>query len=151
MEQGQMEQTRSAFGKYATIIALTDQKTALNLLPDFKHFKVVTGKVGSMDLKKVISSVETAAKRGNLINADVYRETHALYHAIIEAVEGVTRGRLSVGEVMRTVGLSFSIVRGNPYEDPSEGEWLAVCFYGTIGAPIKGKEHEALGLGINHI
>lgn len=151
MEQGQMGQTQGAFGKYATIIALTDQKTALKLLPDFKNFKVVTGKVGSMDLKKVISSVETAAKRGDLINADVYRETHALYHAIIEAIEGVTRGRLSVGEVMRTVGLSFSVVRGNPYGDASEGEWLAVCFYGTIGAPIKGKEHEALGLGINHI
>lgn len=142
---------RNVFGKYATLVALTDQKTALQLQPEFKDFKVVTGKVGSMDLKKVISSVETAAKRGGLIDSDAYRETHALYHAIIEAVEGVTRGRLSVGEVMRTVGLSFSVVRGNPYEDSREGEWLAVCFYGTIGAPIKGKEHEALGLGINHI
>lgn len=144
-------QTRGAFGKYATLVALTGQKTAVQLHPEFKSFKVVTGKVGSMDLKKVISSVETAAKRGDLIDADLYRETHALYHAIIEAVEGVTRGRLSVGEVMRTVGLTFSVVRGNPYEDSQEGEWLAVCFYGTIGAPIKGKEHEALGLGINHI
>lgn len=142
---------RNVFGKYATLVALTDQKTALQLQPEFKDFKVVTGKVGSMDLNKVISSVETAAKRSGLIDSDVYRETHALYHAIIEAVEGVTRGRLSVGEVMRTVGLSFSVVRGNPYEDSREGEWLAVCFYGTIGAPIKGKEHEALGLGINHI
>ncbi len=91
-----------------------------------------------MDLKKVISSVETAAKRNQLIDGEMYRETHALYHAIIEAAEGVTRGKLSVGEVMRTVGLF-------------EGEWIAVCFYGTIGAPIKGKEHETLGLGINHI
>ncbi|MGQ0454435.1 hut operon transcriptional regulator HutP, partial [Bacillus sp. SS-TM] len=23
--------------------------------------------------------------------------------------------------------------------------------YGTIGAPVKGSEHEAIGLGINHI
>lgn len=142
---------QKAFGKYATLAALLGQKTALELMPEHEEFKVITGKVGSMDLKKVISSVETAAKRNELINPDIYRETHALYHAIIEAAEGVTRGKLSVGEVMRTVGLSFAVVRGCPYEDPNEGEWLAICFYGTIGAPIKGKEHETLGLGINHI
>lgn len=139
------------FGKFATLVALTDQKTALGICPQFDSYKVVTGKVGSMELKKVISSVETAAKRGGLIHSDIYRETHALYHAIIEAAEGVTRGKLSVGDIMRTVGLSFSVVRGRPYTETREGEWLAVCFYGTIGAPIKGKEHETLGLGINHI
>ena len=32
-----------------------------------------------------------------------------------------------------------------------EGEWVAVALYGTIGAPVKGSEHEAIGLGINHI
>ncbi|MFC3419316.1 hut operon transcriptional regulator HutP [Salinicoccus hispanicus] len=142
---------QQAFGKYATLVALTDADTALGLMPEYKSFKVVTGKVGSMDLKKVISSVETASKRNQLINGDIYRETHALYHAIIEAAEGVTRGKLSVGEVMRTVGLTFSVVRGRPYPETAEGEWIAVCFYGTIGAPIKGKEHETLGLGINHI
>ncbi|GAB3068408.1 hut operon transcriptional regulator HutP [Salinicoccus sesuvii] len=142
---------QQAFGKYAALVALTDADTAFGLMPEYKSFKVVTGKVGSMDLKKVISSVETAAKRNQLINGDIYRETHALYHAIIEAAEGVTRGKLSVGEVMRTVGLTFSVVRGRPYPETVEGEWIAVCFYGTIGAPIKGKEHETLGLGINHI
>lgn len=151
MEHEHTEQNRRAFGKFATLVALTNEETALELSPEFKDFKIATGKVGSMDLKKVISSVETAAKRGFIIDADTYRETHSLYHAIIEAAEGVTRGKLSVGEVMRTVGLSFSVVRGEPYEDSREGEWLAVCFYGTIGAPIKGKEHETLGLGINHI
>ena len=142
---------QKSFGKYATLLALLGEKPALELMPDHREFSMVTGKVGSMDLKKVISSVETAAKRNELINPGIYRETHALYHAIIEAAEGVTRGKLSVGEVMRTVGLSFSVVRGYPYEDQNEGDWLAVCFYGTIGAPIKGKEHETLGLGINHI
>lgn len=146
-----IETHQRAFGKYASLVALTGEKTALELMPEHRDFKVTTGKVGSMDLKKVISSVETAAKRNDVINGEVYRETHALYHAIVEAAEGVTRGKLSVGEVMRTVGLSFSIVRGSPYSDPAEGEWIAVCFYGTIGAPIKGKEHEALGLGINHV
>ena len=139
------------FGKFTTLVALTDEATALNILPHFESFKVMTGKVGSMDLSKVIASVETAAKRGGIINEDVYRETHSLYHAILEALQGVTRGDLSVGEIMRTVGLRFSIVRGNPYDLNAEGEWIAVCFYGTIGAPIRGKEHEALGLGINHI
>ncbi|SEV92780.1 hut operon positive regulatory protein [Aliicoccus persicus] len=142
---------QQSFGKYATIIALLGEEQAAQLLPDFKNYKVVSGKVGTMDLKKVISSVETAAKRNNVIDESVYRETHALYHAIIEAAEGVTRGKLSVGDIMRTVGLSFSVVRGRPYQEQTEGEWIAVCFYGTIGAPIRGKEHETLGLGINHI
>lgn len=145
------QSTHREFGKFTTLVALTDEKTALGILPDFDSFKVMTGKVGSMDLSKVISSVETAAKRGGLIDGNIYRETHSLYHAILEALQGVTRGDLSVGEIMRTVGLRFAIVRGNPYDSDDEGEWLAVCFYGTIGAPIKGKEHEALGLGINHI
>ncbi|MHC0551373.1 hut operon transcriptional regulator HutP [Salinicoccus sp. CNSTN-B1] len=142
---------QQSFGKYATLTALVNQETAQQLMPEYASFQVTTGKVGSMDLKKVISSVETAAKRNGIINGEVYRETHALYHAIIEAAEGVTRGKLSVGEIMRTVGLTFSIVRGRPYTEDAEGEWIAVCFYGTIGAPIKGKEHETLGLGINHI
>ncbi|CAD2072350.1 hut operon transcriptional regulator HutP [Phocicoccus pinnipedialis] len=139
------------FGKFASLVALTDEDTARSLMPEFKNFRVITGKVGTMDLKKVIASVETAAKREGLINGDFYRETHALYHAIVEAIQGVTRGDLAVGDIMRTVGLEFSIIRGEPYAEDSEGEWLAVCFYGTIGAPIRGKEHEALGLGINHI
>ncbi len=142
---------QQAFGKFATIIALLGEDEARKLLPEFKDYTVVSGKVGTMDLKKVISSVETAAKRNAVIDEEKYRETHALYHAIIEAAEGVTRGKLSVGEIMRTVGLRFAVVRGRPYTDQNEGEWIAVCFYGTIGAPIRGKEHETLGLGINHI
>jgi hut operon positive regulator len=69
----------------------------------------------------------------------------------MEALYGITRGQMQLGSVMRTVGLRFAVVRGNPYEDETEGEWLAVAIYGTIGAPIKGLEHETLGLGINHI
>ena len=139
------------FGKFASVVALTDEDTARSLMPEFKSFRVITVKVGTMDLKKVIASVETAAKREGIINDEVYRETHALYHAIVEAIQGVTRGDLAVGDIMRTVGLEFSIIRGKPYVEDGEGEWIAVCFYGTIGAPIRGKEHEALGLGINHI
>src|SRR5699024_3029425 len=139
------------FGKFASLVALTDEDTARSLMPEFKSFRVITGKVGTMDLKKVIASVETAAKREGIINDEVYRETHALYHAIVEAIQGVTRGDLAVGDIMRTVGLEFSIIRGNPYVEDGEGEWIAVWFYGTIGAAIRGKEHESLCLGINHI
>lgn len=116
-----------------------------------EEFQTCTGKVGTMNMQKVISAVETAVKRTGLIKEDVYRETHALYHAILEALEGVTRGQLAIGETMRTVGLKFAVVRGRPYSSEEEGEWIAVAFYGTIGAPVKGLEHEAIGLGINHI
>ena len=69
----------------------------------------------------------------------------------MEALLGVGRGVASFGTQLRTVGLRFAIVRGRPYSNSEEGEWLAVAFYGTIGAPVKGFEHEALGLGVNHI
>lgn len=101
------------FGKFASLVALTDEDTARRLMPEFKSFRVITGKVGTMDLKKVIASVETAAKREGIINDEVYRETHALYHAIVEAIQGVTRGDLAVGDIMRTVGLEFSIIAVN--------------------------------------
>ncbi|WHY73350.1 hut operon transcriptional regulator HutP [Fictibacillus enclensis] len=110
-----------------------------------------SGKVGSMESNKIVAAIETAAKKNEVINGSVYRETHALYHAIMEALHGVTRGQVQLGTVLRTVGLRFTVVRGQPYEQPEEGEWIAVALYGTIGAPVKGLEHEAIGLGINHI
>ena len=116
-----------------------------------EHIEYCQGKAGSMEVQKVIAAVETAAKRNGIISEDVYRETHALYHAILESLQGVTRGQIGVGNMMRTVGLRFAVVRGAPYDRPEEGEWLAVAFYGTIGAPVKGLEHETFGLGINHI
>lgn len=117
----------------------------------FENIEFCQGKAGSMEVQKVIAAVETAAKRNGIISEDVYRETHALYHAILESLQGVTRGQIGVGNMMRTVGLRFAVVRGKPYSRPEEGEWLAVAFYGTIGAPVKGLEHETFGLGINHI
>lgn len=110
-----------------------------------------TGKVGSMESNKVVAAIETAAKKNQVIKGGIYRETHSLYHAIMEALHGVTRGQVQLGTVLRTVGLRFAIVRGQPYEQAEEGEWIAVALYGTIGAPVKGLEHEAIGLGINHI
>ncbi|MDP5275960.1 hut operon transcriptional regulator HutP [Chengkuizengella axinellae] len=133
-------------GKQAMLLLLSEDES---YIPD--DWISCTGKVGTMDSQKIVAAIETAAKNNGIINGDIYRETHALYHAIIEALHGITRGQLSIGSVLRTVGLRFSIIRGNPYEKQQEGEWIAVALYGTIGAPIKGLEHETMGLGINHI
>ncbi|WP_121603760.1 hut operon transcriptional regulator HutP [Virgibacillus sp. Bac332] len=138
-------------GKIATLLAMLDEQERASYQSIVPDVQICEGKVGSMDMQKVISAVETAVKRSKLIQEGVYRETHALYHAILEGLEGVTRGQWAIGEMMRTVGLRFVVVRGNPYVNPEEGEWIAVAFYGTIGAPIKGLEHEAVGLGVNHI
>jgi len=114
-------------------------------------FQFCQGKTGSMETHKVVAAIETAAKRSGVISTEGYRETHSLYHAIMEALHGVTRGQVQLGSVLRTVGLRFAIVRGKPYAAEAEGEWIAIALYGTIGAPVKGSEHEAMGLGINHI
>lgn len=138
-------------GKLAVLLATLEESEAVHFQPLFNDLHYCQGKVGAMNMEKVIAAVETAAKRKNIIIESLYRENHALYHAILEALEGVTRGQFAIGDMKRTVGLRFAVVRGKPYSDDREGEWLAVAFYGTIGAPIKGLEHEVMGLGINHI
>lgn len=140
--------SKNLIGKNALLLVLAETEPEAELANDFRH---CLGKVGSMEAHKVVAAVETAAKKNGIINPDIYRETHALYHAILEAIEGVTRGQIQLGSVLRTVGLRFAIVRGNPYDSSEEGEWIAVAFYGTIGAPVKGLEHEVVGLGINHL
>ena len=145
--------SKNLIGKNALLLVLSEDEPN----SDYKHsleqlqWKYCLGKVGSMESHKVVAAVETAAKKNGLVKQDVYRESHALYHAILEAMEGVTRGQIQLGSVLRTVGLRFSIIKGNPYDSIEEGEWIAVALYGTIGAPIKGLEHEVVGLGINHI
>jgi hut operon positive regulator len=117
-----------------------------------KGFRFTIGRVGAMDMNKVVAAIETAAKNNKIIDSDKYREVHALYHAIIEAIQSVGRGVVQFGEILRTVGLTFSIVRGKMTGTVEhEGEWIAVCVYGTIGAPKKGFEHETIGFGFNHI
>ncbi|MED0754343.1 hut operon transcriptional regulator HutP [Bacillus amyloliquefaciens] len=114
-------------------------------------WKVCLGRVGSMDAHKVVAAIETASKKSGVIQSEGYRESHALYHATMEALHEVTRGEMLLGSLLRTVGLKFAVLRGNPYESEAEGDWIAVSLYGTIGAPIKGLEHETFGVGINHI
>ncbi|WP_406946330.1 hut operon transcriptional regulator HutP [Halobacillus sp. SY10] len=138
-------------GKIAMLLSALESDDLGFISEDLEHVSYCQGKAGSMEVQKVIAAVETAAKRNGIIAENVYRETHALYHAILESLQGVTRGQIGVGNMMRTVGLRFAVVRGKPYDRKEEGEWIAVAFYGTIGAPVKGLEHETFGLGINHI
>ncbi len=112
-------------------------------------FRIVTGRVGTMEVHKVIAAIETAASREGLIGSE-YAEEHALYHAIIEALHGVGRGQIALGTILRSVGLRFALVRG-PRLPEDTTSWIAVALYGTIGQPIKGNEHEIVGLGINHL
>ncbi len=140
-------------GRNAILVAFMEDGEEESFLQHLNDLgcRVCKGKAGSMSLQKIVAAIETAAKRENVIQEGVYREMHALYHAIMEAMHGITRGEAQLGEVLRTVGLRFAVVRGRPYDNKDEGEWIAVALYGTIGAPIKGLEHEAIGLGINHI
>ncbi len=145
--------SKNLIGKKALLLVLMEDDAGPAFIEAQRDpaFKICVGRVGSMDPQKIVVAVETAAKRSGLINDDIYRESHALYHAIIEALHGVTRGQLELGTILRTVGLRFSVVRGNPYQEAAEGEWIAVALYGTVGAPIKGSEHETVGMGISHI
>jgi hut operon positive regulatory protein len=115
-------------------------------------YQLIKGRVGSMSTEKIFAAVETAAQREGLIRKDFYRDTHALYHATLDAFVGICRGQLGLESMLRTVGLIFAVVRGpRSSEDHQDGDWLAVVLYGTIGAPVKGYEHETIGLGLNHV
>jgi hut operon positive regulator len=117
----------SRIGKYAVLLAMcTEHDEFTFTLPS--QWSSCVGKVGSMDSQKVVAAIETAAKREGIIMSDGYRETHALYHAIMDAMSGVTRGQVQLGSLMRTVGLRFAVVRGNPYEELEEGDWIELLF-----------------------
>jgi hut operon positive regulatory protein len=114
-------------------------------------YKAICSQVGSMQMEKVIASIETASRREGIIS-DTYRDEHALYHSILDALAGVCRGQLALDNVLRTVGIKYSVIIGPKASDHSRDDyWLVVAIYGTIGAPIKGFEHEAIGLGTYHI
>lgn len=139
-------------GRLSVLLLLneTEESTQVEEL-ERDGWKVCLGKVGSMDAHKVVAAIEIASKKRGVIQSEGYRESHKLYHATMEALHGVTRGEMLLGSLLRTVGLRFAVLRGNPYESEAEGDWIAVSLYGTIGAPIKGLEHETFGVGINHI
>jgi len=134
-------------GRVALLSVLTDSpQTVIESAPGYQ---VVLGQVGTMDVQKIIAAIETAARREHLIGPE-YAEEHALYHATLEALHGIGRGQIALGTLLRTVGLRFSLVRG-PRLPGDQTTWIAVALYGTIGQPVKGMEHEVVGLGIFHV
>lgn len=138
-------------GRIALLYALNEGNDDFKNEFEEKGYMLFKGQSGSMDAKKIVASIETAALRENMIKEN-YHEEHALYHAIIEAFSGYCRGQIVLGEVLRTTGLVFTIVRGNlAAGDRSSGQWLAVALYGQIGSPRQGFEHEAIGLGIQPV
>nr|WP_219839229.1 hut operon transcriptional regulator HutP [Paenibacillus sp. R14(2021)] len=142
-------------GKLSILLAVLQNhewKQTVEQMLISQGFKYTIGRVGAMDMIKVVAAIETAGKNNRIIDSENYREVHALYHAIIEAIQSIGRGVVQFGDILRTVGLTFTIVRGEMTGAIAhEGEWIAVCVYGTIGAPKKGFEHEAIGFGFNHI
>jgi len=116
-------------------------------------YKACIGKAGTMNSKELIAAIETAAKREKIILSDSYREEHSLYHTSLNALKGLCRGEIGIGNFLRTVGVKFVILRGplNTKQKGDLGEWISVGIYGMIGAPIRGFEHEAIGLEINNI
>ena len=139
-------------GKTSMLIAMAgdSEMDACIKKAEANQFRVCVGQAGSMDFKKIVAAVETTAIKQRLITAK-YWEKHSLYHATLEAFHGISRGQMELGEIMRTLGVRFAVVRGKRNSDRDDGDWIAVAMYGTIGAPIKGSEHEVVGLGINHI
>ena len=80
-------QINSSIGKLALKLILANSE---ELEPIYKQlndngFKYCVGKTGSMEMQKVVSAIETAAKRNNLVKESLYRELHALYHAIFRS------------------------------------------------------------------
>lgn len=143
---------KRGIGKIALLLALNDGNMEnLQKYYENKNYVIYKGQAGSMDAKKIVAAIETAASREGLIREN-YHEEHALYHAIIEALSGYCRGQVMLGEVLRSAGLTFTIVRGTLIEDDlSSGNWIAVVLYGQIGSPRRGFEHEAIGMGIQPI
>jgi len=140
---------------YLTIsLLISEEEEEKNILKKIKSlgYKICQGKIGTMESKAIIASIETAAKREGIFSAGCYREEHALYHTILNALRGLCRGEIGIGNFLRTIGIKFVVLRG-PLGGTStdSGEWISVGIYGTIGAPIKGFEHEAIGLEINNI
>lgn len=140
-------------GRISMAIAMASETELESFIREARKrgYKVTVGQAGSMDFKKVVAAIETAAIKQGMIT-EQYWERHALYHSILEAFHGICRGQLELGAVMRTLGVRFAVLRGKrDIQINDEGTWISVALYGTIGAPIKGCEHEVVGLGINHI
>ena len=141
-------------GKLTISLLISSEEEEKELLKKISSlgYKVCQGKAGTMDSKELIAAIETTAKREGIYQTGCYREEHALYHTTLNALKGLCRGEIGIGNFLRTIGVKFVVLRGPIDTTRSDlGEWVSVGIYGMIGAPIKGFEHEAIGLEINNI
>ncbi|KPD00215.1 Hut operon positive regulatory protein [Geobacillus sp. BCO2] len=90
-----MEPRQARIGRQALLLAMLDEGEEDLILNQLEAlaWRYCQGRVGAMEPQKIVAAIETAAKRHGVVDGGVYREMHALYHAILEAVHGVTRGR----------------------------------------------------------
>ena len=141
-------------GRLTILLLISSKEEEKQLLKKASSlgYKICIGKVGTMKSNEIIAAIETAAKREGIFHADNYRGEHALYHTTLNALKGLCRGEIGIGDFLRTTGVKFVILKG-PLDTTRNdlGEWISVGIYGMIGAPIKGFEHEAIGLEINTI
>ncbi|MBU4226844.1 transcriptional regulator, partial [bacterium] len=87
-------------------------------------YKVCQGKAGTMDSKELIAAIETTAKREGIFRAGYYREEHALYHTTLNALRGLCRGEIGIGNFLRTIGVKFVVLRGPLDTTRDLGEWI---------------------------
>ncbi len=141
-------------GYFTISLLLSSESEEKDLIKKLKElgYKVSQGKSGTMDSKELIAAIETTAKREGIFQADCYRDEHVVYHTALSALRGFCRGEIGIGNFLRTIGVKFVVLRG-PIDITRRnlGEWVAVGIYGMVGAPVKGFEHEAIGLEINSI
>ena len=141
-------------GKLTILLLISSEEEEKELLKKVSNFgyKICIGKIGTMKSNEIFAAIETAAKREGIFRAGCYKEEHALYHTILNSLRGFCRGEIGIGNFLRTIGVKFVVLRG-PLDTTQRdlGEWISVGIYGTVGAPIKGFEHEAIGLEINNI
>ena len=141
-------------GRLTISLLISSEEEEKELLEKVSNlgYKACIGKVGTMDSREVIAAIETTARREGIFQANCLREEHALYHTSLGALKGLCRGEIGIGNFLRTIGVKFVVLRG-PIDTTRNdlGEWTSVGIYGMVGAPIKGFEHEAIGLEINNI
>ena len=141
-------------GRLTILLLVSSKEEEKELLKKVSSlgYKICIGKVGTMDSREVIAAIETTAKREGIFPAGCYRGEHAVYHTALNALKGLCRGEIGIGNFLRTIGVKFVVLRGPLDTTQCDlGEWISVGIYGTVGAPINGFEHEAIGLEINNI
>lgn len=141
-------------GKLTSLLVLLHNNEAGELIKkqlNMENCRYTVGSIGSIDLNKVISVIEASAETKGIINSDSYNERNTLYHTILEAVQGVGRGTIQVGDLLKKVDLTYGIVRGKNKKISTGNDWIGVCIYGRSDSEEKGIEQETLGLGFNHL